>query len=46
MLNKRRKEKPDEVFVHNGCQVRVYIAPKVRRALAQKRKKGTRNAKH
>jgi len=33
MLNKRRKEKPDEVFVHDGCQVRVYLAPKVRRAL-------------
>jgi hypothetical protein len=39
MLNKRRKEKPDEIFVQDGCQVRVYYAPKVQRALRRKKRR-------
>jgi hypothetical protein len=33
LFKHRKKEKPDEIFILDGCQVRVYIAPKVRRAL-------------
>ena len=43
-MTKEPTRKPDEIFILNGCRVQVYYAPKVRRALAKKRKKGIQDA--